>query len=92
MNPTNNDNQQLKNKPMINEVEQYAHELASRFHNLGFFKWYCKVIHDLGIARVRELVGRVEGSDYEARLFSRLAEEELKVLNKNKRLYGDGGR
>lgn len=92
MNLTSNDNYQLNDKPTIDEVEQYARELSSRFHNQDFFKWYCGVIHEFGTARVRELVGRVEGADYEGRLFSRLVDQERKRREKNRRLYGNDRR
>lgn len=89
MNLSSNDNYQIK-KHSINDVEQFAHEqLCTRFSNEQFHKWYCGVVHEFGIPRVRELVGRVEDAKYPGRLFTRLVQEERKRREARRRLYGD---
>jgi hypothetical protein len=67
-------------------VEMAADELCKKFKNPGYKKWYCKVIHTLGLERTEILAERVRDSAYGGKLFSRLANEEMQRINKNKRI------
>lgn len=64
-------------KPSIGEVDALADELASRYENYSFIKWYCKVINTLGIQKTRELAERADESKSPGRLFSTLAKEAM---------------
>jgi hypothetical protein len=83
---TNNNNREdYKERLNLIFVEMAADELCKRFNNPGYKKWYCKVIHSLGLERTEILAERVRDSSYAGKLFSRLANEEMRIKNKNKR-------
>jgi hypothetical protein len=64
-------------KPSIGEVDALANELANRYENHSFRRWYCKVINTLGIQKTRELAERADESKSPGRLFSTLAKEAM---------------
>ncbi len=68
------------------EVDQYAGYLAREFNNTGYRKWYCMLIYELGINRVKELEGRVSDARDPGKLFSCLAGQELNAKKVQDRL------
>ncbi len=87
MAPSNNDtNQDHKRKISLIEVEMMADKLCLMLNNPGFKEWYCKAIHTLGADRIDELLGRTEGSKYAGKLFSTLANEEMRRVQMKKRI------
>jgi hypothetical protein len=92
MNLTGNDNQQSVNKPSMKEVDDLARELCDLFNNHKYFKWYCDKIWKLGLPRIYEIKGRVEGAKLSGRLFTQYINEEIKrseLQQKLKGLYGE---
>lgn len=84
---TNNNNRDdYKEKLNLIFVEMAADALCERFNNPGYKKWYCKVIHSLGLERTEMLAERVRDSAYAGKLFSRLANEEMRMKKTNKKL------
>ena len=66
--------------PSIKEVDALADELVALFNNPKYRGWYCNVIYKLGVSRVRELLGRVKDYEYAGKLFTKLANDELRLL------------
>jgi hypothetical protein len=93
-NSTDNDNWQLGKKPTITQVDRLAKELCLEYDNLGFFRWYCRVINVLGVSRVKEIQARFSDTEGKAKLFSQLANEEVESklgrdkYNELKKKYG----
>lgn len=88
MNQTGNDNQQLNSKYTMQEVDNLARELCTEFNNYPYFRWYCKAIWKLGIPRIQELRGRVQGAKLAGRLFTQYVKEDLKRLEAEEKLRG----
>ena len=78
---TNNDfNLTANKKPLINEVDALADQLVHLYANPKFRPWYCRIVNDLGVARVHEIIKRAEGVNNSGKLFSKMASEERKQL------------
>lgn len=75
-----NDNQQLDKKYSMEDVDDLAKDLCTEFRNFDYFKWYCKAIWKLGIPRIQELRGRVQGAKLAGRLFTKYVKEDLQRI------------
>jgi hypothetical protein len=70
-------------------ISQLAKSLCEQYHNHPYYKWYCKVIYELGIERVLLIQARASDSKQPGKLFTKIANEELAVkLNLQKRRDG----
>lgn len=88
-NQIENENENWKDTLDFRFVDELVDDLVKRYKNPEFRKWYCKLVYNIGPSRVNEIQGRVQGAQDEAKLFSKLANQELKrVLNKKKRRDG----
>lgn len=83
---TENDNNQSDPKPSIKEVDELAAEICTRFKNYKYFRWYCSATWKLGIERMKELLGRVEGAKFPGRLFTKYVNEEIKRVEAQRKL------
>lgn len=87
VNLINNVNQQQDNKkPSIVEVDRLARELADEYGNQDYIKWYCKVIHKLGISVVQNIRAQVSDAKQPGRVFTKIANELIARYKTNKRL------
>lgn len=87
-NQTANSSNNQAEKPSVHAVDQLADDLVQRFNNKDYHPWYCKIIYTLGPTRVRELIGRVSDASDPAKLFSKLAKEELMQKQAKEKLNG----
>jgi len=82
-------------KPSLEKVDMLADELCSEYDNLGFRKWYCKVINDFGIERVVAWQENSRSGSTPAKLFSyyvKQAREEATIeetVNKESQVKQD---
>ncbi len=72
-------------KPSMIEVDELADHLCSLYDNSSYRKWYCRVIYELGVNRVKTLVAMCSDAKEPAKLFTKRANAELKAkLNKER--------
>lgn len=75
-----------KRRMNYHEVDEYAHELNSKYGGgKDYFKFYCKAIWVLGTRRVRELEGKVSDAKYQGRMLSKLIKDELMIAESRNR-------
>lgn len=84
----NNQTANWKDHIGIKEADRIAAELVNEYRNPDFRKWYCKLVYELGPHRIEELRGRVRDAKDPAKLFSKLASEELRAKQTRERLHG----
>lgn len=83
----NQDNHLTDNRELnYTLVDETAEMLCVEYNNSDFRKWYCKVIMQLGVHRVRELVGICSDASDPAKLFSKRAKQEMKAKEGLERL------
>ena len=88
-NQIEDENENWKNILDFRFVDEFVDGLVRRYKNPEFRRWYCKLVYNIGPYRINEIQGRVQGAKDEAKLFSKLANQELQlVLNKKKRRDG----
>jgi hypothetical protein len=82
---TENENWQLGRKLPAHVVDTLAAELAQEYSNLGFLKWYCRAIYDLGLERISAIRARVKDARSPGKLFSHYVKQErLALMNKHR--------
>lgn len=64
--------------PYINVTEE-AERLGKKFNNSEFHGFYCKAIYWLGFERIHLIEARVSDSKFAAKLFTKIANEEIKA-------------
>lgn len=88
VNENNSISQIANRKPAISEVDALADELIKQFNNPDYRPWYCRVIYELGITEVYELMNRVRDAKNPGTLFSKIASERLKQKAVREQVYG----
>lgn len=72
----------FKKELAILEVTLEAERLAKKFANKGWEGFYSKAIYWLGLVRIKDIEARVSDSDYAARLFTKILNQEIDAARK----------
>lgn len=59
----------LPGKPTVEGVDLLADELAAEYSNVAYRAWYCRIIYQFGIDRVRYWQLRASSGDHPGKLF-----------------------
>lgn len=62
----------------VEVVDKFADELATTYNNIAFRRWYCGVIYEFGVAKVKEWQQRAKEGKQPARLFSKYVQDGRK--------------
>lgn len=96
MSENGNENWQLGRNIPLSRVDQLADDLAEKFDNVAYRKWYVVAIYDLGEERINIILGRVSDARFPGKLFTHYVNQERNslrnkwLLEQQRKNFGNG--
>lgn len=85
-------NGHLVSKPRLEEVDTLAEELATEYNNHNFLKWYCSLIYDFGIDRVKRWQAKSKSADSPGLVFASYVKQAKSLVANSKEDWKPGQR